>query len=76
MCVEYKLNRFKYMLQIPWLHVKYSFDVVKNILVYIKCISTPQEVTNLQLNLSLNEYKGLFLNEKPKKLINMEGCKI
>jgi len=64
------------MLQIPWLHVKYSFDVVQNILVYIKCIGTPQEVTNLQPNLQLNEYKGLLLDEKPKKLVNMEGCKM
>jgi hypothetical protein len=64
------------MLQIPWLHVKYSFDVVQNILVYIKCIGTPREVTNLQLNLQLNEHKGLFLDEKPKKLVNMDRCEI
>jgi hypothetical protein len=30
----------------------------------------------ISTNLQLNEYKGLFLNEKPKKLINMEGCTI
>jgi len=24
--------------------------------------------------LQLNEHKGLFLDEKPKKLVNMEGC--
>jgi hypothetical protein len=24
--------------------------------------------------LQLNEHKGLFLYEKPKKLVNIEGC--
>jgi hypothetical protein len=41
---------------------------------YIKCIGTPQKITKLQLNLQLSEHKGLFLDEKPKKLINMNGC--
>jgi hypothetical protein len=41
---------------------------------YIKCIGMPQIITKLQPNLQLNEYKSLFLNEKPKKLVNMEGC--
>jgi hypothetical protein len=43
---------------------------------YIKFIGTPQKVTKLQLNLWLNEHKGLFLDEKPKKLVNMERCTI
>jgi hypothetical protein len=43
---------------------------------YIKCIGTSQKVTKLQLHLRLNEHKGLLLDEKPKKLVNMEGCAI
>jgi hypothetical protein len=64
------------MLHVLWIHVKYIFNVVQNTLVYIKCLGTPYKVTKLQPNLQLNENKGLFLNEKLKKLINMEGCKI
>jgi len=58
------------MLNIPWLQVKYTFNVVQNALVYIKCIGTSQEVIKLQLILWLNEHKGLFLDEKP------ESCSI
>jgi hypothetical protein len=54
------------MLNIPWLHAKYTFNVVQNTLMYIKCIGTSQEVTKLQLILWLNEHKGLFFGEKPK----------
>jgi len=61
------------MFHVPWLHVKYTFNETQNTLVYIKSISTPQKITKLQLNLWLNEHKGLFLNEKPKKLVNMVG---
>jgi hypothetical protein len=57
-CVKYKLNSFK--------HVKYTLNIVQNTLMYIKCIRTPQKKTKLQLNLWLNEHKGLFLDEKPK----------
>jgi hypothetical protein len=64
------------MFYIPWLHVKYIFNVVQNILIYIKCIGTPQEISNFQPNFQLNEHKGLFLNEKPKNLVNMEGSTI
>ncbi len=42
----------------------------------IKCIAIPQKVTKLQPNLWLNEHKGLFLDERPNKLVNMEGCTI
>jgi hypothetical protein len=62
-CIEYRLNIFKYIL-----------NVIQDTLVYIKCICTLQKVTKLQLNLQLNEHKGLFLYEKPKKLVNIEGC--
>jgi hypothetical protein len=54
------------MFNIPWLHVKYTFNVVQNTLMYIKSIGTSQEVTKLQLILWLNEHKGLFFGEKPK----------
>jgi hypothetical protein len=64
------------MFHVPWLHVKYIFNETQNTLVYIKSISTPQKTTKLQLNLWLNEHKGLFLNEKPKKLVNMVGYTI
>jgi hypothetical protein len=64
------------MLHIFWLHVKYTFNVVQNTLVHIKCIGTSQKVTKLQLNLRLNEHNSLFLDEKLKKLVNMEGCTI
>jgi len=53
------------MLHVPWLHFKYTLNVVQNILVYIKCIGTLQKVIKLQLNLQFNEHKGLFLNKKP-----------
>jgi hypothetical protein len=42
------------MLHEPWLDVKYILSVVQNTLVYIKCISTSQKKTKLQLNLQLN----------------------
>jgi hypothetical protein len=45
---------------------------VKNTLVYVKCIGTPQKVTKLQPNLQLNEHRGLFLDEKPKE-VNQYG---
>jgi hypothetical protein len=64
------------MLHVLWLHAKYTFNVVQNTLMYINCINTPQKVTKLQLNLQLHEHKGLFLDLKPKKLMNMEGCTI
>ncbi len=41
---------------------------------YTQCICTSQKVTKLQPNLQLNEHNGLFLDEKLKKLTNMEGC--
>jgi len=53
------------MLHVPWLDVKYIFSVVQNILVYIKCVGTSQKVTELQLNLQLNEHKGLFCMKNP-----------
>jgi len=62
------------MFHVFWLHVKYTFNVIQNTLVYIIHISTPQKITKLQLNLQLNEHDVVFLYEKPKKLINMEGC--
>ncbi len=40
---------------------------------YIKCIGAPHEVTKLKLNLELNEHKSILLDEKPKKLVIMEG---
>jgi len=52
------------MLHVPWIHVKYTFNLVQNTLVYIKCIGTPQKATKLQLNLQLNEHNGLLLDEK------------
>jgi hypothetical protein len=61
------------MLHVPWLHIKYTLIVVKSILVYITCIGIPQKVTKLQLHLRLNEHKGLLLDEKLEKLVNMEG---
>jgi len=64
------------MLHIFWLHVKYTFNVVQNILVYINCIGTPQKKTKLQLILQLNEHTSLCLDEKLKKLVNIEGCTI
>jgi hypothetical protein len=42
---------------------------------YIESIKHDIEVSKLQLLLQLIWYKGLFLNEKPKKTINMEGRK-
>jgi len=54
------------MFNIPWLNVKYILNVVQSTLVYIKCISTPEKVTKLQLNLQLNEHKVLFLGKKPR----------
>ncbi len=48
------------MLHEPWLDVKYILSVVQNTLIYIKCISTSQKKTKLQLNLQLNEHKCLF----------------
>jgi hypothetical protein len=48
------------MLHVLWLDVKYTLSVVQNILVYIKCIGTAQKVIKLQLNVQLNEHKGLF----------------
>jgi hypothetical protein len=53
------------MFHVLWLDVKYIFSVVQNILVYIKCISTSQKVIKLQLNLQLNEHKGLFWMKNP-----------
>ncbi len=53
------------MLHEPWLDVKYIFSVVQNTLVYIKCISTSQKITKLQLNLQLNEHKHLFWMKNP-----------
>jgi len=53
------------MIHVPWLDVKYILSVVQNILVYIKCIGTSQKVTELQLNLQLNEHKGLFWMKNP-----------
>jgi hypothetical protein len=41
--------------------------------VYIKCIGTPHKKNK---NLRLNEHKGPFLDEKPKKLVDMEECAI
>jgi hypothetical protein len=51
------------MFHVTLLHVKYIFNVIKNTLMYIKCMATPQKVTILQLNLWLNEHKSLFLDE-------------
>jgi hypothetical protein len=64
------------MLNIFWLCVKYTFNVVQNTLVHIKCIGMSQKVTKLQLNLQLNEHNNLILDEKLKKLINAERCTI
>jgi len=64
------------MLHVLWIHVKYILNVIQNTLVHIKCLGTPYKVTKLQPNLQPNENKRLFLNEKLKKLVNMEGCKI
>jgi hypothetical protein len=44
--------------------------------VYIKHVSTLEKITKFQLNLQLNEHKGLLLNEKLKKLVNMKGSTI
>lgn len=43
---------------------------------YINCISTPKEVTKLQLILRLNEHKGLYLDEKFKNVVNIKGVVI
>jgi hypothetical protein len=43
------------MLHVFWLDVKYTLSVV-----HIKCIGTSQKVIKLQLNLQLNEHKGLL----------------
>jgi len=43
---------------------------------YIICIGILQIITKLPPHLQLNDYKSLLLNEKPKKLVNMEGCTI
>jgi hypothetical protein len=51
------------MLHEPWLDVKYTFSVVQNTLIYIKCIGTSQKITKLQLNLQLN--KNLFWMKNP-----------
>jgi hypothetical protein len=53
------------MLHEPWLDAKYTFSVVQNTLIYIKCIGTSQKITELQLNLQLNEHKGLFWMKNP-----------
>jgi len=34
------------MVQVLWLHVKYTFNGVQNTFVYIKCISTSQKKSN------------------------------
>jgi len=54
------------MLHVFWLHVKCTFNVVQNTLVYIQYIGTQQKITKLQPNLQLNEHKGIFLDEKSK----------
>jgi hypothetical protein len=64
------------MFHVPWLHVKYIFNLVQNTLMYIKCIGILQIIIKLQPHLQLNEYKSLLLNEKPKKLVYTEGCTI
>ncbi len=48
------------MLHVLWLDVKYILNVVQIILVYIKRIGTSQKVIKLQVNLQLNEHKGLL----------------
>ncbi len=53
------------MLHVPWVDVKYILSVVQNILSYIKCIGTSQNVIELPLNLQLNEHKGLFWMKNP-----------
>ncbi len=58
------------MFHVPWLHFKYTLNVVQNILTYIKCVSTPQKVMKLQPNLWLNEHSM----KKLKKLIDNKGC--
>ncbi len=60
------------MLHVLWLHVKYTLNVVKNIYVHTMYMHTTK-VTKLQPNLRLNEHNGLFLDEKLKKLVDMEG---
>jgi hypothetical protein len=55
------------------IYVEYIFNVVQNILMYIKCIGTSHEITKLQPILQLNKHKGMLLDEKPKKLVIMEG---
>jgi hypothetical protein len=64
------------MFNIFWLQVIYTFSVVQNTLVYLNYISTPQEIINLQLILQQNEDTSLCLDEKPKTLVNIEGCTI
>ncbi len=49
------------MLHVFWLDVKYTLNVVQNILVSIKCIDTSQKVINLQLS----KHKGLFWMKNP-----------
>jgi len=53
------------MLHVLWLNVIYILNVVQNILVYIKCIGTSQKVIKLQVNLKLNEHKGLLWMKNP-----------
>jgi hypothetical protein len=53
------------MLHELWLNVKYILNVVQNTLIYIKCIGTSHKKTELQLNLQLNEHKGLFWMKNP-----------
>jgi hypothetical protein len=53
------------MLHVLWLDVKYNLSAVQNILVYKKSIGTSQKVIKLQLNLQLNEHKGLLWMKIP-----------
>jgi hypothetical protein len=53
------------MLHVLWLDVKYILNVVQIILVYIKRIGTSQKVIKLQVNLQLNEHKGLLWMKNP-----------
>jgi hypothetical protein len=40
----------------------------------IKCICTIEGIIKLQLILQLNEHNDLFLDEEPKKLVNIKRC--
>jgi hypothetical protein len=54
------------MFNILQLHVKYTFNVVQNSLMSIKCICTTKGIIKLQLILQLNEHNDFFWMKNPR----------